>query len=443
MNTQGIGRFATVLAVGTGLLLAAGPLCADSVKLNGGGSLNGSVTTGSKAVSVRTSSGAVVVFDRAVVKQVTHGRTSSAKTASNSSIANAHSKKPRLTPEEEAWMPKVRGLASRLCGGDRARSQQARTALLKIDETDSIPALSTHLGNSRNEESRRLYAVILHNMNGPKPVYSLVALSLYDPSPEIRSEARKAIHANQLDSARLLYIAALRSGSPALARTAAVGLGEIGDPRGDSVPYLINALVSYGTISTLRAPAQSSLLYTNAIYATPGLKLNDFNPTDLGTAVNTATTPVSPGPGATPNEESGAAAQATTSPGQQTPGTSPVNNPWQFGQAAQNSMANSAGTSNLQMTTASAADPGTPTEAELYESPTHKKCGKQHDRPLSGYIDHPEVLDVLLKITDQPHPGFGFNRDRWRSWWANEKTNRDLQKPAVSDRIVSSSSASH
>jgi hypothetical protein len=441
MNTQGIIRFATVLAVGTGLLLAAGPLCADSVKLNGGGSLNGSVTTGSKAVSVRTSSGAVVVFDRAVVKQVTHGRTSSAKTASNSPIANAHSKKPRLTPEEEVWMPKVRGLISRLSGGDRARLQQARTALLKIDETDAIPALSSHLGNSRNEGSRRLYAAILHNMKGPKPVYSLVALSLYDPSPEIRSDARKALHEDQLDSARLLYIAALRSGSPALARTAAVGLGEIGDPRGDSVPYLINALVSYGTIARLRAPAQSSVLYTNAIYVSSGLTLNDSNAADPGRSASASITAGAPGSGPTSNEESVAATQAATSPGQQPPAGTPVNNPGQLGgQAAWTSMPNSAGTSNMQMTTASAADPATPTEAELYEPP---KCCKHHDRPLSGYIDHPEVLDALLKITDQPHPGFGFNRDRWRSWWANEKTNRDLQKPGVPDRVVSSNSVSH
>jgi hypothetical protein len=441
MGVRGGCRWVAILTAGLVLLLHAELLRADNVKLDGGASLNGSVTTGSKAVSVRTSSGAVIVFERAAVKQVMHGHTSSTKTASNSAIANAHSKKPRLTSEEDAWMPKVRGLVSRLSGGDRARSQQARTALLKIDETDAIPALSSHLGNSRKEESRHLYAAILHNMKGPKPVYYLVALSLYDPLPEIRSDARKALHEDQLASARLLFIAALRSGSPALARTAAVGMGEIGDPRGDSVPYLINALVSYGTIARLRASAQSNVPSTNAIYAPSGLKLNDSNPTDPGSAVRTSTTPVSPGSWPTSNEESGAATQAATSPGQQLPGGTPVNNPGRFGgQAAWNSMPNSAGTSNLQMTTASGADPGTPTEADLYEPP--KSC-KHHDSPLSGYIDHPEVLDALLKITDQPHPGFGFNRDRWRSWWANEKTNRDLQKPAVPDRVVSSKSASH
>ena len=119
--------------------------------------------------------------------------------------------------------------------------------------------------------------VILHNLTGPKPVYYLVALSLFDPSPEIRADARQALRAEQFESARLFYIAALRSGTPALARRAAIAMGEIGDPRGDSVPYLIDALVSYGTIASLRATAQYNVLYMNTIDATPGLKISDSN----------------------------------------------------------------------------------------------------------------------------------------------------------------------
>ena len=82
------------------------------------------------------------------------------------------------------------------------------------------------------------------------------------------------------------------------------------------------------------------------------------------------------------------------------------------------------------------------TEDELYEPP-HSKCKKKHDSPLQGYVDHPEVLDALLKITDQPHPGYGFNQDRWRSWWANEKTDRDLQKPVARDRVVAGGGTAH
>jgi hypothetical protein len=32
-----------------------------------------------------------------------------------------------------------------------------------------------------------------------------------------------------------------------------------------------------------------------------------------------------------------------------------------------------------------------------------------------------DVLDALLKITDQPYPKFGYNVEQWRAWWANRK----------------------
>jgi hypothetical protein len=67
-----------------------------------------------------------------------------------------------------------------------------------------------------------------------------------------------------------------------------------------------------------------------------------------------------------------------------------------------------------------------------YDPPS--KCKKHSDTPLSGYVDHPEVLDALVKITDRQYPGDGFDRDRWRTWWTNEKTNRALQPPP--DRVV-------
>jgi hypothetical protein len=187
-------RCVAVLATGSILLLNAELLLADGVKLDGGGSLNGSVTTGSKAVSVRTSSGAVIVFDRTAVTQVTRGhagsaKTGAAKTGSNqaepkagAASAKVEPKKRKLSTEEEAWVPKVRALVSRLYSSDRAKVMQARNTLMDIDDTDAIPALSTHLGSSRNEEARHLYVVILHNMKGPKPVYYLVALSLFDQS---------------------------------------------------------------------------------------------------------------------------------------------------------------------------------------------------------------------------------------------------------------------
>jgi hypothetical protein len=424
--------FQYVLAAGA-IFLHAGLLSADTVKLDGGGSLSGSVTTGAKSVAVRTLTGGLIVFDRAEVKQVTHGHAGAAKKAPANANVKAQPKKRKLAPEEEAWMPKIRVLVSRLYGSDREKSQQAKNRLLNIDDPDAIPALSTHLGSSRDDEARHLYVVILHNMKGPKPVYYLVALSLYDSSPQIRSEARKAIREDQLDSARLLCIAALRSGPPSLARVAAVSLGEIGDPRGDSIPYLINALVSYGTVATMTEPAQYGVLYNVTIYATPGLKLNDPSLINAGQVTGSSTLPVVLASGS-PNAE----AAALLRRGEQVL-TGTLYDPALFrfgGQLARDFTPNSKG-----MPEVAAMDHGTflvtPVVADKYEQPIVGQVCAPRDKKIRGLVDHPEVLDALLKITDQKHPGYGFNQDQWRSWWANEKTNRDLQKPAKPDRVTS------
>ena len=429
--------FQYVLAAGA-IFLHAGLLSADTVKLDGGGSLSGSVTTGAKSVAVRTSTGGLIVFDRAEVKQVTHGHAGAAKKSPANANVKAQPKKRKLAPEEEAWMPKIRALVSRLYGSDREKSQQAKNRLLNVDDPDAIPALSTHLGSSRDDEARHLYVVILHNMKGPKPVYYLVALSLYDSSPQIRSEARKAIREDQRDSARLLYIAALRSGTPRLARIAAIGIGEIGDPRGDSVPYLINALVSYGTVATMTEPAQYGVLYTNTIYATPGLKMNDPNLIYLGQAVGSSTIPIYLGPNQLSNAQIATALKGVNGQSQQLPSGSSINLPNPFGgQVSQDFNPSTKGTPNIQMRTGSSTYLVTPVMADRYEQPIVGQVCAPRDKKIRGLVDHPEVLDALLKITDQKHPGYGFNQDQWRSWWANEKTNRDLQKPAKPDRVTS------
>jgi hypothetical protein len=408
MNLREACLRVVALAAGIALWLQAGLLSADSVKLSGGGALNGSVTTSSKSIAVRTPSGAVIEFDRGDVMQVTHGKVSVALTASKSANSKIKSqpKKRKLTAEEDAWMPKVRQVVGRLYAADREKSRRAQTELLNIDDTDALPALGTYLGSSRSAEGRGLYVAILHNIKGPKPVYYLVGLSLFDPFPEIREEARKALRDDQLDPARVLYITALRSGAPRLARLAAVALGEIGDPRGESVPYLIDALVTYGTVAAMRASGDA--LYMNTIAAAPGLNLNDAAAMLVGSS---SCDPQQPG-AKSPNSQG-----TPSAVGAQVPGS-----------ASQSNL----GTSGTTLT-----------EDELYEPP-HSKCKKKkHDSPLQGYVDHPEVLDALLKITDQPHPGYGFNQDRWRSWWMNEKTDRDLQKPAAHDRVVAGGGTAH
>jgi len=415
------------LAAGITLWLQAALLSADSVKLNGGGALNGSVTTNSKSITVRTPSGAVIVFDRGDVMQVTHGKALVSMTVSKSANSKTKSqpKKRKLTAQEDAWMPKVRQVVGRLHAADPEKPRRAQTELLNIDETDALPALSTYLGSSRSAESRRLYVVILHNIKGSKPVYYLVALSLFDPFPEIRDEARRALRDDQLDPARRLYINALRSGAPRLARIAAVALGETGDPRGDSVPYLIDALVTYGTVAAMRSRSTADLIYMNTMSATPGLNLNDAASMLMGSSQRGQSPPP---------ELSATQANPNSCDPQQSGNKSPTS------QATPSALASQVAGSTSQSNSGTSGT--TLTEDELYEPP-HSRCKKKHDSPLQGYVDHPEVLDALLKITDQPHPGYGFNQDRWRSWWANEKTDRDLQKPAARDRVVAGGGTAH
>ncbi len=444
MGARGVWRRVALVTTGSLLLLNAETLRADGVKLDGGGSLSGAVSTGSKAVSVRTSSGAVIVFDRAAVTQVVHGHNATtSKPVAKAGGGKAEVKRRKLTAEEEAWMPKIRTLVSRLSSEDRARVQQARNALMDIDDTDAIPALSTYLMSGHHDEARHLYLVILHNMKGPKPVYYLVALSLFDSSPQIRSEARKAIREDQLASARLLYIAALRSGPTKLARIAAIGLGEIGDPRGDSVPFLINALVSYGTVATIAEPPQYAVLYTLTVTATPGLNISalTFNVPNSGmTYVGQGQSPFRLTQ--TGMAEAQAALQKVTSPGQSLGigGTVYVRgNFWVGGQFAKDFTPDSKGAPSLQYSEVQkpGARPQLPPAApeNEYDIPVIAEVAPAHDKKIRGRADHPEVLDALLKITDQKHPGHGFNQDRWRSWWANEKMNRDLQHPPQ-DRVL-------
>src|SRR6202034_2390643 len=100
--------------------------------------------------------------------------------------AKPSSRRLRLTAEEEAWMPKIRSLVSRLLGTKRDQSRSARAELLKIEDPDALPALTRYLASSPLEEARLLFVMIARGIPGAKPVYYLVALSLYDPSPQVR-----------------------------------------------------------------------------------------------------------------------------------------------------------------------------------------------------------------------------------------------------------------
>ncbi len=82
----------------------------------------------------------------------------------------------------------------------------------------------------------------------------------------------------------------------------------------------------------------------------------------------------------------------------------------------------------------------TPATANRYQQPIVGQVAPAHEKKIRGKVDHPEVLDALLKITDQKYPGYGYNQDRWRNWWANEKANRNLQQKPQPDRVLSNGS---
>jgi hypothetical protein len=230
---------ASALGLAFCILLPLGMGRADIVTLNSGGVIHGHLigySSTSKSIAVRTSSGALMVFDRDAVKDVKRGADPAA------AGAKPVSKKSRLTAEEEAWMPKIRSLVARLTGASRDQSRSVRAELLTIEDPDALPALTRYLASNRLEEMRLLFVSITKGIVGPKPGYYLVALALYDPSPQVREEARKAIGPKPAEFARPLYIEALKTREPTLASRAAIGLAEIGDPQGDAVPYLIDSL---------------------------------------------------------------------------------------------------------------------------------------------------------------------------------------------------------
>jgi hypothetical protein len=217
---------------------------ADEVTLQSGATIRGHVSElqlpdHSKAVEIRASSGALVVLERDSVKQIKRGASAGPKPAQ---AAN----KPRLTAKEQAWMAKVRGLVSRFSSGDASQRRRAADELLKIRDPDALPAQTRYLQQNSDEDLRRIYVSILREMPGSNTVYYLVGQSLFDSSAQIRQLAREAIGSERADSARTLYIFALKLRDANLATRAALGIQEVGDPNGDAIPYLIEALVHEG-----------------------------------------------------------------------------------------------------------------------------------------------------------------------------------------------------
>ncbi|HET6329126.1 MAG TPA: hypothetical protein VFG04_30865 [Planctomycetaceae bacterium] len=262
----------SLLALVLLILLPLGMGRADIVTLDSGAVVHGHVVGNSgtsKSVTLRTSSGAVIVFDRDSVKQVKVG----ADPRQGAAGTKPSSKRLHLTAEEEAWMPKIRTLASRLMGASPAQSRSAQAELLKIEDPDALPALSRYLATNRLESVRLLFVKIARGIRGPTPIYYLVAVALYDPSPQNREEARNSIGPERADFARPLYIQALKTRDQTLATLAAKGIAQIGDPNGDSIPYLIDAMVFRSAQAVELSPSRVFLLQCPACAESRGVAL--------------------------------------------------------------------------------------------------------------------------------------------------------------------------
>jgi len=397
------------------LFVSAPSVRADVVTLNSGGSVHGNLlspATGSnvKSVAVVTSNGTLVVFDKDEVKQVKRGADPAQKAA-----AKAKSKK-QLTTAERAWFPKIHGLLNRLASSDRDVTRKARVDLLNIDDPDAIPALTEILRNSRDENMRRLYVAILKNIRSPRVIYYLVDQSLFDPSPQVREDARKAIGPDRADMARPLYIHSLRLREAEIASRAALALLEIGDPRGEAVPYLIDTLVCNSRMKHMVSPEQITVNDFMTYYTTPGYNPNALGEIWLGQTSGSSTMPVYLGPPGMSQAQINAAV-ANLKP------------------ATPQSLKLAALPQNRPMDRGPGTYYITPAVADTYAVPVFGRVPAKYSR-APVLTENPTVLDALVKITDRQHPGYGYNADNWRRFWATEKKNRDGVKPASEDRVL-------
>jgi hypothetical protein len=122
------GRYLVAWFIAVAALQSASrSLVADVVTLKSGGAVHGKIVSRTPAeVAIRTQTNALIVVERAAIKQI--GLASSAiaparSFARKSAAAPAGSRLRNPTAREQAWLGRVRKLANRLFSDDRARSQ--------------------------------------------------------------------------------------------------------------------------------------------------------------------------------------------------------------------------------------------------------------------------------------------------------------------------------
>lgn len=397
------------------LFLGARSVSADVVTLKSGGTAQGKVVSSGSpnTVALKTSAGALIVFERQAVKNVKRTGGPPQKGPAGKTAA-----RPQLSSKEKAWMPKVHSLVERADGPDRDQSRRARTELLNIDDENAIPAIARYLGTSPNDDYRRFYASILRNIPGTRAVYCLVSQSLFDPKQNVRDAARKAIGEKRADLARPLYIAALKAGDPNVASLAAKGIAEIGDPNGETIPYLIDAMV----FQTVRVVATSPV--TKVIDGDALAEIALQHQLDAEARIAANAPPISRMPasqirvGQGPNY--GSASMGGSPLGYANVTIPPLEGPM---------FPPMFGAHNPQIKDPAILVSGRVTLGDIANLAPRYSTGLVRETNVN-----PSVYDTLTKITGEQ---LGTNVGNWRRWWANQQKNRTLQKPKTGDRPLS------
>jgi hypothetical protein len=209
-----------------------------------------------------------------------------------------------------------------------------------------------------------------------------------------------------------------------LASLAAKGIAEIGDPNGDSIPYLIDAMV----FQTVRVVATS-----------PAVKVIDLGVLDAINYQNQLDAEAQAAANAPPAlrirvSEAGGGERSTTT------ASSMGGSPLGYGNVTIPPMSGPIfppmfGANNPQIRAPAIVTSAPVTLRDIANMPIQYSTGLARETDIN-----PAVYDTLTQITGQK---LGPNVVSWRRWWANQQHNRALQKPKTADRPISQSPAAH